>query len=415
MKISSVIIAGSAVANVVLVSAVLIGVVRPSPPESDTARVTREPVVSAAPTARDAANAWSELQSDNLKEQADKLSADGFPPTMIRAIITARIRAGFAAQRKAIEAQGERPFWQQAGQDPATQAALRALMLEEQKAIKDLLGPDPINGPEAALRRQFPQFSEETIAQLAAIRERYDQQRMELYSGNRGMGGLLPDEQAKNEALEKAMRAEIRSVLSPADLEDYELRTSNTANQLRYELVAFNANEQEFRTLYKLKSAFDEQYGINRGGMTEEQMRARSEGQKQHVEQIKIALGLERFAEYQRATDYNYRQTTQLVARLNLPSDTANTLYTIQKDFEQRRNDLYRGGGARPGSPEWDTLAQQASALQQQAIARITPVLGTAQHVEAYKQYGGSWLSNMVPRPPRAPARGTAPTPPTKS
>jgi hypothetical protein len=350
-----------------------------------------------------------------LKEQAEKLRADGFPPTMIRGIIAAQIRAGFAARRKAIEAQGERPFWQQASQDPATQAALRGLMLEEQKAIKDLLGPDPIHGPEASLRRQFPHFSDDTVAQLAGIRERYDQQRMELYSGNRGMGGLLPDEQAKYDAFEKAMRAEIRTVLSPSDFEDYELRTSNTANQLRYELVAFNASEQEFRTLYKLKSAFDEQYGTNRGGMNEEQMRTRNEAQKQHSEQIKLALGLERFSEYQRATDYNYRQTTQLVARLNLPAETANMLYTIQKDFDQRRNDLYRGGSARPGSPEWDTLVQQAGALQQQAIARITPVLGSAQHVEAYKQYGGSWLSNMVPQPPRPPARARASTPPTKS
>ena len=59
--------------------------------------------------------------------------------------------------------------------------------------------------------------------------------------------------------------------------------------------------------------------------------------------------GAERFEQYQRATDYSFRQTTQLVARLQLPPDTAQKLYAVQKEFEQRRNELYRsgtGGGA---------------------------------------------------------------------
>ena len=36
-----------------------------------------------------------------------------------------------------------------------------------------------------------------------------------------------------------------------------------------------------------------------------------------------VALGADRFAEYERATDYNYRQTSQLVARLELPPAAA--------------------------------------------------------------------------------------------
>jgi hypothetical protein len=175
-------------------------------------------------------------------------------------------------------------------------------------------------------------------------------------------------------------------------------------------LVAFNATEQEFRALFKLKSAFDDQFGNYRGGASEEQMRARSEAQKQLNEQIKVALGPERYTEYQRAIDYNYRQTTQLMARLNLPAETANTLYAIQKEFEQRRNDLFRSSGP-PGTPGWDNLIQQATALQQEAVGRIAPVLGTTQHVDAYKQYGGSWITNLVPRPPPPSAR----PPPSKS
>jgi hypothetical protein len=396
MKISSVFLAGSLAANVALVAVFIAGTTQhPEPAVVRAAPVPSSPRPSDA--AAIAAESWKELQSDDLRAQAEKLRADGFPPSMIRAIVGAQIHASFAARRKALEnAQADRPFWKSTA-DPASQAALRALWREEQKAIKDVLGPDPENSITANLHRQFPQFPADTIDQIAAIRERYDQQRADIYSNFRG--GLLPDEQAKVDALEKAMRADMAAVLTPQQLEDYELRTSNTANQLRYSLTAFNATEQEFRTLYSLQKAFDDQWGMMRGGMSEDQQRARNEAQKQLTEQIKGALGADRYADYQRATDYNYRQTTQLVARLNLPPETANSLYAAQKEFEQRRNDMYRNS-AGAGAAAFENVAEQAKNLQQEAIARVTQILGDATRVNDYKQYGGSWIQNMIPRSP---------------
>ena len=415
MKASSIVLGLSLLANLVLVGAVVRGVMRN--PSSDRPPPNPAPAPTvAAPMTTDAVNAWSELRADDLKEQAEKLRADGFPPSMVRAIVAAQVRAGFAARRKQLEtALGQQPFWRPADVDPTIAAAQRALMMEEQKAIKAVLGSDPVHGQAASLRRQFPGFADETIEQLAALRERYDEQRMELYSGIRGPGGRLPDEQAKMDALDKRMRAEIAGLLTPNEFEEYDLRTSNVANQLRYDLVAFNATEQEFRSLFKLKSAFEEQFGVFRGGASEEQMRARSEAQKQLNDQIKLALGPERFTEYQRGTDYNFRQTTQLIARLNLPAETANTLYAVQKDFEQRRNDLYRAGSGPPGTPAWDNMVQQATALQKEAVARVTPVLGNAQNIQAYKQYGGAWIDSLVPRPPPTATRPEPVAAPKKS
>src|SRR5262249_89635 len=103
------------------------------------------------------------------------------------------------------------------------------------------------------------------------------------------------------------------------------------------------------------------------------------------------------YAEYQRATDYGYRQTTQLVARLNLPPETANSLYAIQKEFEDRRTTLYR---INAGNPE--EVAAQSAALQKEAVDRIAPILGDASRVDPYKQYGGNWLNNFTPRPAAA-------------
>lgn len=393
MKPMTLLLTISLAANVGVLAVLIAGALSqpaPRPVAPQPASVPPPPATAAM-----AADLWSELAAGDLATQRDKLQADGFPPALVRAILSAQIRAGFAARRKALEAaQAEVPFWKGANPDPATQAGLRALAREEQQALKQLLGPDREHGPAAALRRQFPDFSDDALEAIAAIRERYDQQRSDLYSA-RGPGGMLPDEQAKVEAIEKAMRHEIASVLSPQDFENYELRTSNTANQLRYNLVAFDATEAEFRTLHRLQSAFDEQFRL-RSGASEEQMRARSEAQKQLNEQIKAAFGVPRYEEYQRATDHYYRQTTQLVARLGLPPETANQLYSVQKEYEQRRNELFRSGAGRDPA----AMTAQGKALEQEAIARLTPLLGDASRIDGYRQYGGSWLNQLVPRPP---------------
>ena len=70
------------------------------------------------------------------------------------------------------------------------------------------------------------------LEQLAAIRERYDEQRQAIYGPT--PGAITPDEREKIRALEKAQLAEFATVLTPAEFEDYNLRTSNVANNLRY-------------------------------------------------------------------------------------------------------------------------------------------------------------------------------------
>lgn len=121
---------------------------------------------------------------------------------------------------------------------------------------------------------------------------------------------------------------------------------------------------------------------------------ARNEAEKNLTTQIKNALTPDRAAEYDRANDYNYRRTAQLVTRLELPPETLNNLYAVQKEFELRRNDVYRA------SPNAAERTAQLTALQQEAITRVTPLLGNAAYVDTYKQYGGSWLQNLVPRQP---------------
>lgn len=409
MKIFPVLGALSLAANVALLGVLAYGSLQPKAAPARAVAVEKPALAPQAAKPDPTLDAWSELSSTDLAAARDRLLAEGFPPAALRAILAAQIRDQFAARRKAIEtSMANTPFWKNPTMDPQTQAQLRALAKEEQKALKELLGSDPINSHAARLRREFPELTAEKVDQMAAIRERYDELRQDLY-GMGFRGTLTPTERDKMTALEKAMHQEFASVLTPAELEHYDLRTSNTSNSLRYTLSNFGASEAEFRALYRLQSTFDEQHRYTGGTMSQDQQRARSEAQRKLNDDIAAALGAERYADYQRASDYNFRQTSQLVSRLNLPPETATTLYAVQKATEERRNAIYRDSAPESRSQ----MTQKLTVLAAEATTRVNAILGgNKTATEAYKQFGGSWLTNMVPRP--APTTGTtrlAPTP----
>ncbi len=395
MKISALVLPASLAANVALVAFVIVGAMDDSAvaKSADAAAAKENLPPPRATDVTPGAETWAALKSGDLKEQLARLRAEDFPPTLSRAILAAQIHEGFATRRKALEAkEGEQPYWKNPRPDPAMQAEWNGLWRDEQKAVKDLLGSDPDTGLAATLRRQLPDLSDEKIETLTAIRERIDQQRQDLAMtfGNT----WLPEEQAKYQAFDQVLHDEFAATLTPQELEDYDLRTGRTANQLRNTLSAFDVTEQEFRSLFKLQSAFDGQFPSFTSSPSEEQMKARSEAQKQLSDDIKAALGDQRFTDYQRATNYNFRQTSQLVARLDLPPETTNQIYAVQQDTQQRASAIRRAGG----SP--DAVAAQLSALADEAQAKITTTLG-ASGGDAYKQYGGQWLQNLRPRPPK--------------
>jgi hypothetical protein len=403
MKLSTVVLAGSLAANAALIAAIAVGLSDDRDSAKHTALATAANTKTS--TAKDASSlspeAWNDLQNGDLAALRDRLRAEGFPPEIVRAILAAQIRESFAARRKAIEdAQGETPYWKNPNRDPKTQAALRDLNREQDKILKDLLGNEARDDDPsytAYLHRQFGDLPADKVDRLRDIQDDYNRQRSDIYANNRG--GLLPDEQQKIAALDKGMRADFAAVLTPQELADYDLRSSNTAQQLRNNLAAFDATEQEYRAIFQLQQAFDDQFGRMYGPPSPEDMKARSDAQKQLTQDINTALGPDRAAEYQRDTDYSYRQATQLVERLELPPDTANQIYTAQKDIQQRATALRTDRTLTA-----DDRNSQLAGLATEAQTTLTATLG-AQGYQAYTQNGmGSWMQNIVPRPapPRA-------------
>jgi len=396
VKPSGIIVIGSLALNVGFVGLIAAGLWEGRAQGPKAMRRSGADAAAARAKATPSTQTWAAFQAADLAGERDRLRAEGFPPGVIRAILENQIHQGSSARRKAIDASNaDRPFWKEAKADFKAMGELVAIGRAESKELKDLLGPDPDNGTAASLRGEFPDLPADKIERLAAIRDHFNEQQQDLYSTN--PRDLSVERSDKVKSLKQAMHAEIAAELTPQQLEDYDLRSSDTANSLQQSLSAFNPSEEEFRALYKLQDAFDDQNKYQ-PGMSPDQMRAREEAQKQLNAQIAEQLGPERYAEYERDTDYGYKQTSQLMERLDLPTQTANDLYALQKEFNQRRQDVYKNVSG-PGSQ--DQVAQQLTALQQEAGTRITTLLGgNAAAVDAYKQYGGSWYTYLNPPTP---------------
>ena len=360
---------------------------------------------------------WSGLASGDSAALVARLRAAGFPPSLVRAIVAAQVNESFAARRKALQPpKGDSTFWKaDRPADAKTLAALRELGREQTKVMKDLLGKsdqedDPMYA--AYLRRQYGDLPGDKVDQLKKVTQDYGELRNEIYSAaGLGAGGgaitLTPDDRAKLALLEKAQRDDIRGLLSPKEFDDYELRSSNTADQMRYQLSAFNPTEEEFRTIFAMQRTFDDQYRtmqmVGDAPPSQEAMRQRMEAQKQLTDQIKASLGPERGAEYERAIDGNFQQISRVVERLELPKDSAVQVWNLQKDIQQRANAINSDR-----TLPVEARNEQLAALSQEATSKVTSTLGQ-RGFDVYKQYGGYWLQSIQPRPAtagRAPVTG---------
>ena len=369
----------------------------PAEPKARAATTKAAPgntVATEADAAR-IAQVWANLQSSDLTTLVTRLRAAGFSPSMIRAIVSARLQEQFSARRAALFAQQEeQPFWK--GQryfDAKIMAGMRELQREQSALFKQLLGADGEAGNEEKLayqRRQFGDLPRDKMDQMQSIIGDYGELRSQIYSGANGV--MLPEDREKLALLEKEQRADLAALLTPQELENYELRSSATANNLRSQLALFNPTEEEFRAIFKLQQAFDEKYGSSNLAYSPDQFRQRQAQQKELQGQIKTVISPERVADYEQAFDPSYQMINRLVARLELPSSAATQVVSLQQEITKR------AGTVRSDKTlSTEVRNMQLNALAQEASARLTTTLGT-RGLEAYKQYGGQWMQGLAPR-----------------
>jgi hypothetical protein len=400
MKAPTLIIAASLAANAALVALVVLKPPALFHPGSGSAPVSQAPVsrpfvVADSPGGTLGARTWSALKGEDMKSLIARLRAAGFPLGVIRGIVKAQLDELYHAQRKElVDRTGSTPYWTAhfGSFDPKTLTALRTINLEENKAIKDLLGSndDPGNPFGNAFHQDsMSGLSKEKDDRIRAINTDFNEMRNGVYGATNGV--MLPEDKEKMDYLQKEEKAEIAAELSADELFEYQIRTSSAAGSLRYALSAFNPTEEEFRAIFKAQQDFDAQYGSQEVQLTPEQAREKEAHQSDLFAKIQDAIGPDRAAEYKQQSDPNYVQLSRLVDRLELPAAATQQVSTVQSDISKRADAIRKEQGLSAAD-----RSSQLSALADEATGEISAVMGD-RGMEAYKQNGGQWIQNLKP------------------
>jgi LysM repeat protein len=286
---------------------------------------------------------WQEVESPDYPTYISNLHYIGCPDQTIRDIIIADINALYARRRASELITPEQQWWRTEPDTNVLQvAAEKARVLDDERRalLTRLLGPNWESGDLISLPRPsrpgilldgpllgaLPAETKQAIQVIAL----HSEDRIEAYIAARAGEGKEPDptELAK---LRQQTRDELAQVLPPGQLEEYLLRYSQQAKDLRSELgelAHFNASADEFRAMFRATESIDQQLQLLASSTDPESIRARRSLEAQRENALKNVLGTRRFQEYQLLHDPLYRDAVAKAQEAGTP-EAVRVLYQI--------------------------------------------------------------------------------------
>ncbi len=286
---------------------------------------------------------WQEVESPDYQTYITNLRTIGCPDQTIRDIIIADVNALYARRRATELITPDQQWWRSEPDTNVLQIALeKSRVLEEERRglLTRLLGISWEAGDLNSLPRPsrpglvldgpvLGSLPAETKQALQEIHVR-SEERMQAYLDAQRLQGKAadPTELAK---LRQQTRDELAHVLPPGQLEEFLLRYSQYANNLRTsfgELQYFNATPDEFRAVFRATDNLDQQIQLLADGTDAASVQARKALEAQRENAIKIALGPKRYEEYQLLHDPLFRDAVASAELAGTP-EAARTIYQI--------------------------------------------------------------------------------------
>ena len=339
---------------------------------------------------------WETVEASSYLDYIDNLRRIGCPEKTIRDIILADVNKLYKTKRRAASGQKKFEFWKAnamfgMGMDKDNVETMRELNAERDELLKQL-------GIESSFESEMSLILNPLQQSLGFLPEQKQVAVMKELQGIQSrIAELSEDGSADIEMVWKAQREteeSIKGMLSEDEYTAYLLRKSNTAHKLRSQIAGFDPSEEEFRTVFKLKRAFDEEYGeigINLD-LLEEQLKA----QKTLNEQIRQSLGDERYADYERAQDYQFQQIHSSLKKADLGTGEAIQVYDMQKVAQDAALQL-RGNQTLNEAERRERLRQ----IRNETESAIQQVVGTEGWEKFNRPSNTRWLQSISPNEPK--------------
>jgi hypothetical protein len=344
---------------------------------------------------------WNQLETDDYRAFIERLRSIGCPEQTIRDLVIADVDKLFAARLLSVNpAARELSYWQADDKDLETSAGYRERQRQQREidfakrqVLHDLLGLDlvaernKVLGTEDRFGRRLGFLPDAKRNQVRMLLESYNDAELEIRQKTWEEGDTLTAEDKERlKGLQEQREKAIAGVLSPSELEGYELAMSPLAYQVRDSLFGMKASEQEYLTVYNLQKEFRAKWSEE--APQDAQQHAEWEAARAEMQaQLKEKLGEARYLEYQRAQDPDFRELAVAAARYQVPARVAAEIYEYKQVVLEHRA-LVDGNRSL-------TAAQQQAALEALA-AETDQTVRAALGDKAYNQYlrsgQGAWL-----------------------
>jgi LysM repeat protein len=288
---------------------------------------------------------WTQVESPDYPTYITNLREIDCPEQTIRDIIIADVNALFA-KRIATDPDIVSPEqqWWRSEPDPELLAAaenrIRMLDAERRALLKQLLGTSWETGDLVSLPRpshpglvldgpvlgNLPADVKQAIQDVSTRAN----ERLQAYIDAQRQAGKNPDA-AEIAKLRQETRAEFSHILTPPQLEEFLLRYSQDSNNLRAELGQlkyFDGTPDEFRAIFRATDSLDQRLELLSGKDDPNSVLQRNQLLQQREAAIKLALGADRYQEFQLLHDPAFRDAVATAEKAGVP-DAAQKIYEI--------------------------------------------------------------------------------------
>lgn len=397
-------LAVSLMSNLVL-AAVLV-VLRQSPPaklDGQSPATSPPPVLTAAKpisatTARPGvASLWSLIASSDYHQYLAQLRAVGCPEWLIRDILVAAIDDSY--QQKTKSDLVSLPPWMGADQrrqaSRSRSAKLFALRQEKRALVKSLLGyewdshADDVWNQDLLTSLMWGFLPDEKVLPVLFLRDKYTEAAQAIREDANYI--LIDEDRARLQALYAGLEADLAGQLDAAEFDEFQLRAQQ--GFLLFYDINFDGVQisgEELRELVRRSKPFKDmaqnEFVPDRPGSEAEQA-----GRKAAFEaEVKSLLGPQRFAAYQRAQDFNFREILAFARRNQLSQAAAVSVYEARRNADEQAAEIQKDGTLSP-----EERATALTVLKATAMNAISPALGSRYH--SYLEGPGSWLDALLP------------------
>ena len=326
-----------------------------------------------------------QTRTEEYNTYLGSLRAVGCPEDKIRYIVMADINELFAKKRLK-EAVAHDLEWWRSEPELAVAGALqeKGRTLEEQRRalVEKYLGSDAaeVEKGEAMLWSSV-QLTGPVLGALPpevhnAVQE-ICARSMERHQG--AFWARINDGQPLNQVemarLREQTRADLRKVLDPEAMEEFLLRYSHNAHQLRMELRGFEPSPDEFRKILHATDSMDHQLQLEYGGPEALSQQQHERYLAQRDAAIKEAIGAKRYQDYLLVKDPLYRQAQMTAMQYGAPPKAIMPIYQMTKATESKRQKILTDPALTP-----QQKSEALNAVNQEQLRTVQQIVSDARN-----------------------------------